>query len=343
MTYISKDSSLRQDRYIYTGQELCALFMKKDFGWLYSVFAFLFVISMTCVSVCLVIEYRFFRQQVQELIRLKSHYQTCLQILKRQNQQELHAVSHESDEKKSHPHRCSFLVLNRQSEHIKKEAIAFGQKKNLERSLKKLYEQHEPIGTSVKHKKAQKKSPVAHKPYSKQAYAAKKNARVAYTPALYKNTKSKGVNQLRQERFFAWPLDDTTCKFWITSRFGPRKNPNGKIGFHAGCDLAAKRGTHVKAAASGKVIEAYYHKGYGNMVLIAHACHTKTRYAHLDTIRVKSGDLVTKGTLIGTVGNTGHVRPRKGGDGSHLHFEVFLRDVPIDPLLLLSAKKGKHV
>ncbi len=234
------------------------------------------------------------------------------------------------------------LVLNRQAEHIKKEAIAFGQQKNLERSLKKLYEQQESVSVN-KPKKVQKKPLTAHnRPHPPKELPAKKNTPLVQSAVHYKNIKRKGINELREEKFFAWPLDET-CKFRISSHFGPRKNPDGKIGFHAGCDFATARGTPVKAAASGKVITAFYHKGYGNMVLIVHACQTKTRYAHLDTMSVKAGDFVAKNALIGTVGNTGHVRPSKGGDGSHLHFEVFLGDVPIDPLLLLIGKKGKHV
>jgi murein DD-endopeptidase MepM/ murein hydrolase activator NlpD len=126
-----------------------------------------------------------------------------------------------------------------------------------------------------------------------------------------------------------WPIEKS--RFWLSSFFGSRKNPDGSLGFHRGIDMAAMRGTPVKAAAAGRVIEAKYMSGYGNTVLIQHNHKYKTRYAHLNSINVKSGQRLAKGALVGTVGDTGFVR-KSGKDASHLHFEVYTFSKRVNPL-----------
>lgn len=103
---------------------------------------------------------------------------------------------------------------------------------------------------------------------------------------------------------------------------------------HKGIDMAAMRGTMVKASAGGKITEARYASGYGNTVLICHGNGYKTRYAHLQKIVVKLYDYVNVGQFIGTVGDTGFIRKR-GKDGSHLHFEVYHGTHLINPLTVL--------
>jgi murein DD-endopeptidase MepM/ murein hydrolase activator NlpD len=129
----------------------------------------------------------------------------------------------------------------------------------------------------------------------------------------------------------------------ISSSFGLRKDPfSSQIKFHRGIDLAAPEGMTVVAALPGKVISAGYESGYGNTVLIEHEGGIKTRYAHLASINVKPGDVVTSENAVGTVGSTGH------STGPHLHFEVIRMGKPVDPLLssnsmaihALNLKKG---
>lgn len=103
---------------------------------------------------------------------------------------------------------------------------------------------------------------------------------------------------------------------------------------HKAIDMAAMKNTHVMAAAGGKVVEARYASGYGNTILIAHPNGYKTRYAHLNAIKVKLHAIVAAGDLIGTVGETGFIRKR-GKDGSHLHFEVYHGNRAINPLAVL--------
>jgi|GEM_PF-3814222 len=131
---------------------------------------------------------------------------------------------------------------------------------------------------------------------------------------------------------FAMPLPPES--YWLSSRFGPRLKSDGSAGFHKGIDLAANRGTPVYASRSGIVEYAGSNGGYGKMVVLRHNAYFKTRYAHLDKIFVKIGDTVTRGATLGAVGATGHVR-KKGGDGSHLHFEVQYKGKRVDPLQFL--------
>ena len=88
--------------------------------------------------------------------------------------------------------------------------------------------------------------------------------------------------KVRKEARFSWPVEPRD--FWVSSLYGPRRNPNGRIAFHAGVDMAAQKGTIVHAAGEGVVTEACYATGYGNYIMITHTGTFKTRYAHLDKI-----------------------------------------------------------
>lgn len=145
--------------------------------------------------------------------------------------------------------------------------------------------------------------------------------------------KKKNIRRLSlSNAFLSWPI--VHGLFWISSRFGKRKNRDGSIGFHYGIDLAALKGTPVLAAADGVVIDARYAEGYGNIVVVKHTARMSTKYAHLDKIHVRLGAVVKKGQRIGLVGETGFIRKRTK-DGSHLHFEVCDNKKRIDPLRLL--------
>lgn len=86
---------------------------------------------------------------------------------------------------------------------------------------------------------------------------------------------------------------------------------------HAGLDFNGETGDPVFAATDGRVQYAEFnYGGYGNLVMIMRPDGTQTRYAHLHKIKVKKGDRVSAGDLIGTMGSTGN------SSGSHLHFEV---------------------
>ena len=97
---------------------------------------------------------------------------------------------------------------------------------------------------------------------------------------------------------------------------------------HAGLDFNGETGDPVYAATDGRVQYAEFnYGGYGNLVMIMRADGTQTRYGHLDKIKVRKGQRVSAGELIGTMGNTGN------SSGSHLHFEVRVGDAltPTNP------------
>ncbi|HOO71667.1 MAG TPA: peptidoglycan DD-metalloendopeptidase family protein [Spirochaetota bacterium] len=114
----------------------------------------------------------------------------------------------------------------------------------------------------------------------------------------------------------------------VTSRFGYRVDPvTGKKGtFHSGIDIAAPRGTPVRAAADGAVSQCgYFKNGYGNLVVIDHGKELCTYYGHLSGFAVKKGKTVKRGDVIGSVGATGKAT------GPHLHFEVRKGSDAVDP------------
>jgi murein DD-endopeptidase MepM/ murein hydrolase activator NlpD len=95
--------------------------------------------------------------------------------------------------------------------------------------------------------------------------------------------------------------------------------------FHSGIDLAAAAGTPVRAALAGRASVALSAGGYGLHVVLDHGGGLTTLYAHLSSVLVAGGDLVTAGQVIGEVGSTGN------STGPHLHFEIRRDGLPEDP------------
>jgi murein DD-endopeptidase MepM/ murein hydrolase activator NlpD len=113
----------------------------------------------------------------------------------------------------------------------------------------------------------------------------------------------------------------------ILSGFGYRIGPfTGKEEFHQGVDIPAPIGTKIRAPADGVVIFVGRMGGYGKLIVIDHGNSYKTVYGHLHEFDVEVGDRVRKGDYIGEVGNTGR------STGSHLHYEVRLNDVAVNPV-----------
>lgn len=105
----------------------------------------------------------------------------------------------------------------------------------------------------------------------------------------------------------------------IGSPFGRRIDPiTGQVATHTGLDFPGPVGTPVKATAGGVVVSAGWHSGYGRLVEIDHGDEVITRYAHLKAFKVRQGDLVRPGQVIGLLGNSGR------STGPHLHFEVWV-------------------
>lgn len=118
-----------------------------------------------------------------------------------------------------------------------------------------------------------------------------------------------------------WPT-----KGWITSYFGMRQIPDGTgRRIHQGIDVAANTGTPIFATADGVVARVEYSGGYGKTVVLDHGYGYRTLYAHNSRILVKRGSRIQRGDKIAEVGNTGR------STGPHVHYEVQLNGVPIDP------------
>ncbi|MFE7912862.1 peptidoglycan DD-metalloendopeptidase family protein, partial [Bacillus mobilis] len=111
---------------------------------------------------------------------------------------------------------------------------------------------------------------------------------------------------------------------------------------HYGIDIAAPIGTPVAAIQEGKVTKSYYSSSYGNVVFIKHGEYEAV-YAHLNKRYVVQGDYISKGEIIGEVGNTGESR------GAHLHLEVhqgrltMAKKNAMNPLLVLHEQRHEVV
>ena len=118
-----------------------------------------------------------------------------------------------------------------------------------------------------------------------------------------------------------WPV-----RGWVTSPFGNRTSPfSGIVKFHEGIDIAAQTGMPIMAPADGVVVKAGFSTGYGNMVEISHGYGIKTIFAHNSRLNVKAGQRVKRGDVISYVGDSG------SSTGPHLHYEVRLNGLPVNP------------
>jgi murein DD-endopeptidase MepM/ murein hydrolase activator NlpD len=94
---------------------------------------------------------------------------------------------------------------------------------------------------------------------------------------------------------------------------------------HQGVDIAAEPGTPIFAPADGVISFAGFDGGYGQLISLDHGFGVVTRYGHCSQMFVKIGQKVHRGEKIGNVGNTGSTT------GPHLHYEVRINNIPVDP------------
>jgi len=119
-----------------------------------------------------------------------------------------------------------------------------------------------------------------------------------------------------------WPT-----KGWLSSRFGNRESPfTGKKEFHKGIDISTRLNAPVVTPANGIVTGIDWDDGYGKVLTIDHGYGLRSQYAHLEKTLVKKGQYVKRGETVALVGSTGR------STGPHLHYEVHLNKVPIDPM-----------
>ncbi|AFY40948.1 M23 family metallopeptidase [Nostoc sp. PCC 7107] len=113
-----------------------------------------------------------------------------------------------------------------------------------------------------------------------------------------------------------YPLEKAAT---VVLGYGWQINPqNGEVFFHSGVDLLAAVGSPVEAIAPGNVVFAQEQGSYGQLVIVNHSGGMQSRYAHLGTIKVKVGQQVNTGDVLGTVGTTGEPSAKE----PHLHFEM---------------------
>lgn len=138
---------------------------------------------------------------------------------------------------------------------------------------------------------------------------------------VYFDTQQTTVNMVVTESQFRWPLG----QFGISQFF---------TGFHPGVDLTDPAGTPIYPIADGTItaIETLPW-GYGKHIIISHTSSITALYAHLSNIEVKEGQQVSKKTEIGRVGNTGWAT------GNHLHLEIHVDGVPVNPMEILPEIK----
>ena len=118
-----------------------------------------------------------------------------------------------------------------------------------------------------------------------------------------------------------WPVEGP-----ITGSFGERIDPfNGEGAFHSGVDIGSSYGTKIIAPADGVVIATEVMGGYGKAIMIDHGNGISTRYGHLSGYAVTTGQRVSRGDVIGYVGESGR------STGPHLHYEVRINGTPVNP------------
>ncbi len=123
-----------------------------------------------------------------------------------------------------------------------------------------------------------------------------------------------------------WPIRGT-----VSSLFGVRISPFTETPvFHHGLDIVARAGAPVAASASGVVVKSGFEPLYGNTVVIDHGAGYRSVYAHLSSCDVEEGAYVKRGQELGKVGSSGR------STGPHLHYEVRVNGLPVNPARYLN-------
>lgn len=131
----------------------------------------------------------------------------------------------------------------------------------------------------------------------------------------------------RQKSILACTPSVWPAKGWVSSGFGYRLSPfTNEKELHRGLDICSRKGAPVLAPADGVVAYVETDPGYGKTVIINHGYGLNSMYAHLEKVHVKKGQVVRRHQEIATVGDSGRTT------GAHLHYEIHLNGVPVNPL-----------
>lgn len=276
------------------------------------------IVILLGLMILVVAESRYFAHQAEELLHIKQDYADCTQAL-RQSIERAQQLNQEQEtllsKKKTIEETDSFLIVNRDPDHLKQAALLFARKHKMEHAIAPLYQVKETHRATTRKDRLTRRARIL---------------RQRYKPQLQSRILGEATASLSEQSQLSWPLRHGS--FRIGSPFGARRRPNGTWGFHHGLDLPAAHGTIVMAAAPGFIIEAHHAPAFGNTVLISHSNALKTRYAHLSKIDVQVGDQIEQGQCLGRVGNTGNTR---GRNGNHLHFEVLVHGKRVNPTYFL--------
>lgn len=182
-------------------------------------------------------QYNKMKVQLHELIEVREEYQQSVVALKKViAEYQKNSPEENTAEKKKMNDRVEnsdFILLKRDGDYLRKSAVSYARQHNLQEAVERLYQIDEKNSTT---------------------YASRKNR----TAAPIKRKKNKHIssmthdwwNAVKREKIFSFPIDPSN--FWISSRYGPRRKPDGSVGFHHGLDMAAVRGTPVNNLQSRK-------------------------------------------------------------------------------------------
>lgn len=138
---------------------------------------------------------------------------------------------------------------------------------------------------------------------------------------LIQALKKQNVGGIARKGRLMWPAQGDIIEGF---RYNSKKPLDSKN--NSGINIAGLLGQKVRASANGVVIYADWFQGFGNLIMIDHGKKIYTLYAHLKDIKVKKGDAITMGHIIGTVGDTGSLK------GPMLHFELRVKSIPQNPM-----------
>lgn len=164
----------------------------------------------------------------------------------------------------------------------------------------------------------------------KQTFAPIKQDEEMTNEAFGETKKESGEKANFSPVFLTVKLDNPLKKGDVTSIFGYRISPiTNKKSLHKGLDIATNENTKIYASYDGIVEKAEHHYINGNYIVLKHSESLKTTYNHCNKLLVKAGDEVKKGECIALVGATGYAT------GNHLHFEIIVNDMYINPMWVL--------
>ncbi len=157
------------------------------------------------------------------------------------------------------------------------------------------------------------------------------NAEISKLDTLIRaELEKQGIGKLPSVGRFSWPVEPV---FGISCGFHCAGDPYAYlIGPHSGIDIPTNVGTPIKAPADGYVAKLHDADGAGySYILMLHGDHISTVYGHVSGFAVNEGQLITRGTVIGYTGGAPGTHGSGLSSGPHLHFEVRINNVPVDP------------